>query len=231
MSQPEVWAVVPAGGSGSRFSSTQDKLLALLGGNPVLLRTLEALASSKIFEGIFLVASKSNLPIYQKVLASHFPAGFIRFTEGGASRRDSVYNGLRSLPNTAQIVAIHDAARPLVTASVIHAAIEATLQNQCGAIAAIPVVDTIKQVDPQTMTIQTTVSRDTLWRAQTPQVFYLQPLLAAHQQIPETLEATDDAQLMELSGAGPVQIVTGSASNLKITGPEDILLAESFLSQ
>ncbi len=231
MSHPLCWAVVPAGGSGSRFSAAQDKLLTLLAGKPVLCHTIEALLACSSFTGIVLVASEKNLPHYQALLTQTFPTANLRFTTGGASRRASVYQGLQALPDDTEIVAIHDAARPLIQPVILEQAIAAITQGATGSLVAQPVVDTVKQVDPDTMQIQRTIDRQTLWRAQTPQAFRFSTILQAHQQIDPNIEATDDAQLLELAGLGPVVIIPGPASNLKITGPDDIPLAESFYRQ
>ncbi len=229
MKTPEIWAVVPAGGSGSRFSAHQDKLLAPLGGKPVLVRTIERLLSCPRLDGIVIVASQQNQALYQGVLTEAFPTAPLLFTAGGASRRSSVYQGLLALPEAAEIVVIHDAARPLVHVSTLQAAIEGVLAPVIGTVAAIPVVDTIKAVGHNGV-VQSTVDRATLWKAQTPQVFVRSLLQGAHEQVSSSLETTDDAQLMELAGLGPIQIIPGAESNLKITGHDDIPMAESFLN-
>lgn len=237
MSRPVAcWAVVPAGGSGSRFSAAQDKLLAPLAGIPVLCHTVAALlACPEIqgsgIQGIVLVASEKNLPHYQDLLSSRFPTANLKFATGGPTRRASVYAGLLALPDGVEVVAIHDAARPLVQPTTIAQTITAVIRGAAGSLVAQPVVDTVKQVDPETLQIQRTIDRQTLWHAQTPQVFRTRELLQAHRQVDPGIEATDDAQLLELAELGPVTIIPGPASNLKITGPDDIPLAESFYHQ
>jgi 2-C-methyl-D-erythritol 4-phosphate cytidylyltransferase len=231
MSQSECWAVVPAGGNGSRFSDKRDKLLISLAGKPVLLRTVSALLQCPDINGIVIVASANHLKNYKALLSLQFPPEKLIFTQGGASRRASVWQGLLALPHSVQTVVVHDAARPLIQPELIQQAIK-TVQNEVqGSVVAVPVVDTIKQIDAETLSIHQTLPRSTLWRAQTPQVFQLKTLRKAHQQVPETIAVTDDAQLLELAGLGPVQIIQGSESNLKITNREDIPLAESFLRQ
>jgi 2-C-methyl-D-erythritol 4-phosphate cytidylyltransferase len=229
MKKAEIWAVVPAGGSGSRFSAHQDKLLASLGGKPVLVRTVESLLGCSMLAGIVIVASQQNQALYQAVLSEAFPAAPLLFAVGGASRRASVYQGLLALPEAAEIVVIHDAARPLVRLATLQAAIEGVKAPVVGTLAAIPVVDTIKKVGSSGI-VQRTVDRATLWKAQTPQVFMRSLLQKAHEQVSSSIESTDDAQLMELAGLGPIQIIPGSESNLKITGLDDLPLAESFLN-
>jgi 2-C-methyl-D-erythritol 4-phosphate cytidylyltransferase len=231
MNKSECWAVVPAGGNGSRFSEKQDKLLVSLAGKPVLLRTISALLQCLDIHGVVIAASESQLNNYQALLSAHFPLEKFIFTIGGTSRRASVWQGLLALPPGVQTVVIHDAARPLIQPELIQQAIQTVQEGALGSVVAIPVVDTIKQINAGTLTIHQTLTRSTLWQAQTPQVFQLTALRKAHQHVPETIAVTDDAQLLELAGLGPVQIIQGSESNLKITNREDIPLAESFLRQ
>ncbi|WP_303673297.1 2-C-methyl-D-erythritol 4-phosphate cytidylyltransferase [Vampirovibrio chlorellavorus] len=237
MSPSACWAVIPAGGTGSRFSSTQNKLLAPLAGKPVLCRTVAALLGVPDIEGIVVTASADHLETYRHLLEREFPARNLRFTTGGSSRRASVYQGLLALPNHATIALIHDAARPLIQAQTIAQALQAVQQGALGSVVAIPVVDTLKTVAPQgnsqgePLTITQTVDRSCFWRAQTPQVFQLETLRQAHEQVPQEAVVTDDAQLLELLNLGPLHIVPGEVSNLKITTPEDITLAEWYLQR
>lgn len=233
MSASVCWAVVPAGGTGSRFSPTQDKLLAPLAGKPVLCHTVAALLSVPDIEGIVVTASAEHLETYRHLLEREFPGKNLRFTTGGSSRRASVYQGLLALPDNVTIALIHDAARPLIQAQTIARSLEAVRQGAVGSVIAIPVVDTLKTVDSHsvTLTIGQTVDRGCFWRAQTPQVFQLKALRQAHEQVPHSEAVTDDAQLLELLNLGPVQIVPGEVSNLKITTPEDMTLAEWYLQR
>ncbi|WP_373532095.1 2-C-methyl-D-erythritol 4-phosphate cytidylyltransferase [Vampirovibrio sp.] len=231
MSKSACWAIVPAGGGGSRFSDKQDKLLVSLAGKPVLLRTVSALLACPGIDGVVIAASESNLSRYQALLNPHFSPQKLIFTVGGPSRRASVWQGLLALPAGVRTVVVHDAARPLIQSALIGQALQAVAQGAKGSVVAIPVVDTIKQIDPHTGTIHQTLDRTTLWRAQTPQVFEFSALQSAHQQVPQATPVTDDAQLLELAGIGPIQIIQGAESNLKITTQEDIPLAESFLRQ
>ena len=233
MSAAICWAVIPAGGTGSRFSPTQDKLLALLAGKPVLCHTVAALLSVPDIEGIVVTASAEHLEPYRHLLEKEFPGKNLRFTTGGSSRRASVYQGLLALPDSVTIALIHDAARPLIHAQTIGRSLEAVRQGAVGSVVAIPVVDTLKTLDSQseTLTIAQTVDRSCFWRAQTPQVFQLKALRQAHEQVPQSEAVTDDAQLLELLNVGPVQLVPGEVSNLKITTPEDMTLAEWYLQR
>jgi 2-C-methyl-D-erythritol 4-phosphate cytidylyltransferase len=224
-----VWAVVPAGGSGSRFSQQQDKLLAELVGRPVLIHTVQALLSAPSVDGLVLVSSDMNQAAYQTLIRQWLPDAPVHFAIGGDTRRDSVFQGLLALPGEARIVLIHDAARPLIQPEIVEASITAVRQGNSGAIVAVPIHDTVKQTASDNRTIAQTLDRSRLWRAQTPQVFDKARLLQAHQHIAPDTPVTDDAQLMELAGLGPVTVISGDERNLKITTPTDLLMAEAFL--
>jgi 2-C-methyl-D-erythritol 4-phosphate cytidylyltransferase len=225
-----VWAVVPAGGSGTRFSGHADKLLVEIAGEPVLVRTIRALFSAPSISGIVLVSSVEKQPCYQALIEQHLGPVNLRFAPGGRDRRESVLNGLLALPGTVEVVAIHDAARPLVQPTVIEQAVSEVVSGQAGAVVAVPVVDTLKQAEAGSMNIGRTVDRAQLWRAQTPQTFRREIILRAHRAIPPETPVTDDAQLMELAGLGPVVLVPGDERNLKITTHADVRLAQAFLT-
>lgn len=228
----EAWAVIVAGGSGSRFSSTQDKLLVPVAGKPVLQRTLEAFLATSDIAGIVLVAASDALETYQTLVQTAFPMPRVPvlLTSGGSTRRDSVYQGLLALPQNVDLVAIHDAARPLITPDLITATMHAVLQGAAGAILGLPIVDTVKSLDPATGHIRNTIDRNMLWRAQTPQTFRREIIVKAHQMVPAETPVTDDAQLLELAGLGPILPIPGDERNLKVTTPPDIQRAEAFLA-
>lgn len=227
------WAVVPAGGSGERFSPTQNKLLVPLAGKPVLLRTLEALAAAQHIEGIVVAAHARALEAYQALIKE--TDAFLKpihWVEGGDTRRASVYQSLLALPPEAEIVAIHDAARPLISPALIDQAIIQVQETGSGVVVAVPILDTVKRVKTsvlhESLVIAETVDRQSLWRAQTPQVFPVQQILQAHRQVPAAVEVTDDAQLIEHSGLGTVLLLEGDARNIKITTLADLKMAEMF---
>ncbi|WMU93212.1 2-C-methyl-D-erythritol 4-phosphate cytidylyltransferase [Microcystis phage MaAM05] len=205
--------------------------MAPLAGKPVLCHTVAALLSIPAIEGIVVTASTETLETYRHLLETAFPGTNLRFTTGGSSRRASVYRGLLALPENASIVLIHDAARPLIQTQTIQRALQPVEQGAIGSVVAIPVVDTLKTVvsGSQALHIEQTVDRQCFWRAQTPQIFQLNVLRQAHEQVPQDAAVTDDAQLLELLKLGPLQIVPGESSNLKITTPEDLTLAEWYL--
>lgn len=236
--ESSVWAVVPAGGNGRRFSSdlAGDKLLVDLQGRSVLQYTLEALLAAPSIQGVVLAAGEANLDAYRALVNAHFPDAPIRWASGGANRRESVFNGLCALPESDEPgrVAIHDAARPLLRPQTVEAALSVVKGDILGAVVGVPVHDTLKRTWPlsvgRTQPIEETLSRRDVWRAQTPQVFRTEAILQAHRTVPRHIPVTDDAQLMELAGLGPVVMVPGEESNLKITTPDDLRLAAAWLA-
>lgn len=255
---PEIWAVIPAAGSGSRLSAShtpmetelsgtdekseppfspcvkanrrQNKLLAELAGEPILIHTLRTLLRVPDIQGIVLTVSPEYQAEYRALIASELPEAPVHYAPGGHTRRESVYNGLSALPRTADIVVLHDAARPLACPAIFEAVITAVRQGSPGAVAATPIHDTVKKAGADGNTIAETVSREGLWHAQTPQAFEVAALLSAHRSVSPEITATDDARLMELAGLGPVVLVRGDERNLKITTEADLRLAEALLA-
>jgi thiamin-phosphate kinase len=239
----QVWAIVAAGGSSQRFSSEEDKLLANLNGQPVLQRTIAALLATSAIQGIIIVAGERQKAHYQTLIADCFPNPKVplQWATGGATRRDSVFNGLCALPTGVGCVVIHDAARPLITPNTVTQAIQAVqIGRQSGAIVGVPVYDTLKRTRALKSAendlverypiIEATCSRENMWRVQTPQVFRVSHLMQAHRLVSPKLAATDDAQLMEEAGFSLVML-PGQEDNLKITTREDLHLAEIFVNE
>lgn len=224
------WAIIPAGGTGSRFSSQSNKLLALVADVPVLVRSVRAVLAAKCIQQVVLVCHPDLKSEYQAVLTQWLPEAPILYVAGGATRRDSVCQGLMSVPAEVPVVAVHDAARPLISTPVIEQAVHTVLEGVPGALVAVPIQDTVKQVVPDSLMIQGTLDRRLLWRAQTPQCFDRALLLQAHQQVASDIPVTDDVQLVELAGLGPVMVVPGDERNLKITTLTDLHMAEALLA-
>jgi 2-C-methyl-D-erythritol 4-phosphate cytidylyltransferase len=151
----------------------------------------------------------------------------VRIADGGAERFESVANGLGAASADAEFIAIHDAVRPCITEAMINAVFSVAAQKG-SAILAVPVTDTVKQVDSQNQ-IKTTMPRQGLWLAQTPQVFRREWITDAYSKRGQLgKDITDDAQLVEAAGH-PVHVVEGSASNIKITTKNDLMLADAIL--
>lgn len=203
----ETWAVVVAGGSGTRFG--RPKQLALLSGRRVIDRSIDALRPH--CAGIVVVGSEAVGTAEELAVFAVAPPG--------ETRSESVRSGLSHLPSTATHVLVHDAARPLVPVAVVSSVIGALSKGAMAVVPVTPVTDTLRA------TSGGTVDRSSLVAVQTPQGFELSTLKAAHV---DGSEATDDAAVIERSGV-PVVHVDGSPVNLKITFPHDLLVAEALL--
>ena len=224
-SDTPVWAVIPAAGSGSRMLSSTPKQYLSFQGKTVLEHCLDRLLSHPAINGVVLVLGDGDDTWESLEYMSTKPL----FTaNGGAERHDSVYSGLTTLQyrcGNDALALVHDAARPLVSHSDLDAVIDAARRNEAGAILASPLTDTLKRQNER-LEIDSTLSRQGLWRALTPQVFHLAPLLNALKRvIDDGLVVTDDAQAIEMIGYTPA-LVEGSADNFKITAPGDLQLAE-----
>ena len=222
-----VCAVVVAGGTGSRLKSRIRKPFVRLAGRPMLAWTLRAFERAPGVGAVVLVAHPRDVAA-ARALAKRWRCGKVAaVVAGGETRMASVARGLAALPPGAKWVAVHDAARPLVTPEVIARTVREARRWKA-AIAAVPVVPTVKQA--KGAWVRRTLDRSTLWAVQTPQVFERGLLERAHRRANGGAPATDDAALVERIG-GRVRIVTGSHSNLKVTTPEDLIVAQSLLKK
>ena len=225
--------LIPAAGMGRRMGSDRNKLLLTLQGLPILAWTLLAAEAADLISWIGIIGQPADYPDFKTILADLALSKPVEFIEGGETRQESVYNGLQALPAEAKQVLIHDGARCLVTPELFNrCAVEtrnfASPQDCQGLIAAVPVKDTIKVVD-ETRLIQSTPDRRQLWAAQTPQGFDVSLLLQCHEKGRKLgWEVTDDAALFERCQL-PVQVVEGEETNLKITTPMDLAIAEFIL--
>jgi 2-C-methyl-D-erythritol 4-phosphate cytidylyltransferase len=223
--------LIPAAGKGTRMGSDRNKLLLPLLDRPILAWTLLAAIAAESIGWIGVIGQPYDLPDFEKIftkLASSNPHPKpIQWIQGGTTRQESVYNGLQALPAQATKVLIHDGARCLATPTLFDRCDRAFADFK-GFIAAIPIKDTIKVVQEQK--IVDTPNRDHLWAAQTPQGFLVDPLKQAHAKAKEMGWAvTDDAALFEKVGL-PVSIVAGEETNLKVTTPQDLAIAEFILN-
>jgi len=224
-----VHLLIPAAGMGRRMGSDRNKLLLTLLGKPLIFWTLQAAAASRQINWIGIICQLEDLPDLKAIVEEmNFPKP-VQFVQGGGTRQESVYNGLQALPNNARHVLIHDGARCLATPDLFDRCAEA-LQKCRGLIAAIPVKDTIKVVD-DTDLIKDTPDRRKLWAAQTPQGFDVELLKQCHEEgLKSGWEVTDDAALFEKCRLS-VRIVPGEETNLKVTTPVDLAIAEFILRQ
>jgi 2-C-methyl-D-erythritol 4-phosphate cytidylyltransferase len=221
--------LIPAAGSGRRMGSGRNKLLLSLLGKPLLSWTLAAAEASRQISWIGIMGQKVDFPDFQAILDDLSLTKPVELIQGGVTRQESVYNGLQALPIEADRVLIHDGARCLATPELFDRSAEALFGCQ-GLIVAVPVKDTIKVVD-EARIVRETPDRSNLWAAQTPQGFEVKLLKKCHEEGREKgWEVTDDAALFEKCGL-PVLIVEGEETNLKVTTPVDLSVAEFILRQ
>ena len=216
-----VGAVVPSAGQGERFGNK--KQFKLLGQRPLLFHTLNPFLKCDDIAEIVVVIPEEDLETISQELASFTSAKSVKTVTGGSQRQVSVLNGCLALSDNVEIISVHDAVRPFVTPELISATI-AGCDDADGCIAAIPSKDTIKQVSENN--IQSTIDRNSIWLAQTPQTFHKDILINALQQ---DMMATDEASMVEATG-GTVLVTEGFAGNFKITTSEDWKLAENIIN-
>ncbi len=229
----ELVCIVPAAGKGERLGLGYNKAFALLAGLPVLVRTLEAVASAGLVKEAVVTLGAGELEEGKKLLdrykKEHFPELAVKLVQGGATRTASVAAALAAIKEDAPYVAVHDGARPLVEPEIFLRTFSAATRFGA-AVAAVPVKDTVKVTDDEALVLSTP-PRATLMAVQTPQIFRRELLLEAYERAVENkTEATDDASLVEAIG-GKVACVPGSEKNIKITTPNDLLLARLFLER
>ncbi len=220
--------LIPAAGSGKRMGANRNKLLLQVRSKPLIAWTLLAAEAASSISWIGIVSQPPDWDDFKSIIADLKLKKTIALIPGGSTRQESVYNGLQALPINAGQVLIHDGARCLVTPNLFDACSDAILHCS-GLIAAIPVKDTIKVVDDNGI-ITSTPERKQLWAAQTPQGFDVNLLKHCHAEgVRQGWEVTDDAALFEKCGL-EVRIVPGEETNLKITTPQDLAIAEFILS-
>jgi len=224
-----VSAIVLAAGEGRRLGGDVPKAFASIGGRPLALRTLERIFSVSMIERVTLVVPAAQLERCETLLKGdpalrHRPW---RLQVGGATRQQSAQRGLEEAGES-DLILIHDAARPFVSAQLIIRCIEAAMRHDA-AVPGLPARDTIKIVKDHW--IEKTLERDSLWEIQTPQVFRRELIVAAQENAARAgLEVSDDALAVERFGK-PVFVVEGERLNFKITVPEDVWLAELLLRE
>ncbi|MBQ8617025.1 MAG: 2-C-methyl-D-erythritol 2,4-cyclodiphosphate synthase [Clostridia bacterium] len=223
-------AVIVAAGRGSRMGLDRNKVLYPLCGEPIVVRTARAFTDCGLFDGGVVVVTGADDIAEMKHMFEDAGVAVRAVVEGGADRQASVFCGIAACDENADIIAIHDGARPLVTREVIARTIESAKQYGSG-VAAVMLKDTIKRVDENGCVIDTPI-RDMLRAVQTPQTFDAKLIRAAHARYQNGneagLRATDDAMLAEWMGH-TVRLTQGDVENIKLTTPEDMLLAGEVL--
>lgn len=220
--------IIVAAGSGTRMGMG-NKLLLELDGRSVLCRSIDVFEHCRLVDEIIITAREDAISTYYNLVRAEGYQKVKTIVAGGAQRGESVLQGLLEVSPGADLVAIHDGARPLLQESVLAACIK-TAAEFGAAVCGTPVKDTIKRAD-EGKTVLETVERQGLWAVQTPQIFRKDLLMAAYQTAAaEGVFGTDDCSVAERAGVA-IRLVEGSASNLKITTPEDLILAEYFLNE
>ena len=220
----KVSAIIPAAGSGSRFG--EEKQFRVLKGSPLWVHTLKPFMNSNLINELIVVFPENSI---HKIKSSDAyklisKKKKIKLVSGGTKRKDSVLNGLLLTKKTNELVCIHDVARPLIKESFIDKAIKESAGYD-GCILALPSTDTIKIVDESI--IQSTIDRNSVWMAQTPQVFRKDKLLKAYKDH-NSAEVTDESTLMEMMGFS-VKVINGDVNNIKITNKIDLEIAKTIM--
>lgn len=220
-------AIIAAAGEGKRMGGGRPKQFREISGTPIIIHTLRRFEQCATIRQVFIVAPAAEASAMLALAEEHRLLKVARVVTGGRTRTESIWRGLRAVrAATAGIVAIHDGVRPCVTPDEIDRTVREAARVGA-AILARPAVETIKEVTDGR--VVRTLERARLWHAQTPQCFRYELLRRAYERaLAEGLEATDDSALVERLGAA-VAVVEGSADNIKITGPRDLLLAERIL--
>ncbi|MFZ5825514.1 MAG: 2-C-methyl-D-erythritol 4-phosphate cytidylyltransferase [Bacillota bacterium] len=218
-----VSVIIPAAGSGKRVGGGTAKQFLPLRGEPVLVHTVRLFSESPLVDEIVIAAGDLETT---RQLVGAFPK-VTHIVPGGAERKDSVWAGLQVVHSRPRIVAVHDAARPLLPVDVLEGVLKAATEHQAQVVA-VPVKDTVKVVSSEGI-VSATLDRSTLWAVQTPQVFWVETLLQGYRKAQaDNYTGTDDASVVERLGV-PVRIYHGSHENIKLTTPEDFRVAEAIL--
>jgi 2-C-methyl-D-erythritol 4-phosphate cytidylyltransferase len=225
----KVSAVIVAAGQGTRMGTEARKQYMMLGNRPVLFHTILAFEKCNVIEEIFLVIPRADGPFCKKEIIDPLrPNKPIHLVSGGATRQESVYNGLKAIDGRAGLVVIHDGVRPLVRIDRISECVRVA-EKYGSCILAVPASDTVKTVDEHDRVIGT-MKRHMIRMAQTPQAFHYNLILRAHVTAQkQACAGTDDAELVELCGK-VVKMIPGDPYNIKITTHEDLKLAEALLA-
>lgn len=221
------YGIIVAAGKSERMGPGVDKAFLSLGSKPVLAYSLLAFERCAAIDGVILVVRKDHLD-GARTMAQMYGCNKVRkVVAGGAQRQVSVLNGLSVLNDETRIVAVHDGARPCVSVDVIAETIQSAKRYGSG-VAAVKVTDTIKSVE-RGVTVDRTIDRSKLWAVQTPQTFKYELLLTAYQAVKKKkLTVTDEASAVELTG-GDVRLVPSGLTNIKVTNPDDLVLAATLL--
>ncbi len=225
-----VTALIPAAGMGKRMGKAVAKQFLPLGDRPMLAHTLMVFQRTDVIDEIIPILSKEDMEICLRDVIERYHITKVKtLVVGGKERQDSVYNGLMKLEDEKGVVVIHDGVRPFVTPEMITETVEMAKKGECVAVG-VPLKDTVKEVGRDGM-VKNTLDRNSLWAIQTPQTFPVKILKRVYaESFKHHFYGTDDATLVERTGTR-VRVIMGSYENIKITTPEDLLLAEEILKR
>lgn len=230
MRQEKCTAIVLAGGQGKRMGTSIQKQYLEMKGKPVLYYSLKVFEESAKIDDVILVVGEGQEDYCQKTIVSKYDLKKVRhIVPGGAERYHSVWNGLQYVEDG--YVFIHDGARPFINQEILERTYADVIRhNAC--VVGMPVKDTIKVVDEEEFAVDTP-NRSMLWQVQTPQTFHTSLIKEAYERLmkQEKITVTDDAMVVEQMMGRKVKLVRGSYENIKITTPEDLLIAEAFLER
>jgi len=223
--------IIPAAGSGQRMDNKVKKPYITLQGLPLLAYTLRVFDDAQAIAQLIITVSPGDEEYCRREVVERYGIKkMVSVVAGGDRRQDSVRNGLAAVGEEADLIMIHDGARPFVTVQMITDALEVTMRKRATTMA-VPVKDTVTVVTKDTEVIERTLERDRLYLIQTPQTFERSLISEAHRRaFTEGFAGTDDASLVERLGV-PVSIIRGSYDNIKITTQEDLLFAEALLQR
>ncbi len=223
-------AIVLAGGVGKRMGFSTSKQFLLLDNKPILAHTLQVFQDCKPVDGVYLVVNHRDLPtIQEEILETYHFSKIMKLVIGGRLRQDSVWNGLEAIDESCDVVIVHDAARPFISPAFVEKSI-VLMEMFDAVVPAIPARDTIKVISKEGFVVKT-LERDSLWHIQTPQTFKYDLIAKAYREgMAKKLCGYDDSAFIEHLGK-KVKVVEGSPYNIKITTPEDLLIARGILTQ
>lgn len=221
--------IIPAAGLGRRMNAPINKQYLTLNGKPILAYTLDVFEKCPLIKEIVLVINQDEFKICQQQVLRPYHYTKIKLVRGGDTRQESVYRGLKSINPATDLVMVHDGARPIIQEAVIIRSIYETMEHKATTVG-VPAKNTIKVINDDGF-VEHTPDRDYLVEIQTPQTFEYRVLKEAHEKALKLgIEGTDDAFLVERLGF-PVKIVIGHYTNIKITTPEDLIIAESIIKR
>ncbi len=223
---PYVSAIIVAAGNSTRMGGVNKQFL-LIDGVPVLIRTLQAFEDCGAVNEIVVAAREEDIPRMFSMIKEYALTKVVDIVKGGATRQESVFNAIKHTSPMSEYFAIHDGARPLVSEKIITDTVNAAFETGAAA-TGVRVKDTIKVVDDSGV-ITSTPDRNYLWAVHTPQVFERKLYLSAMENVENSADFTDDCRLVEEYGV-KVKMTEGSYENIKITTPEDTLIAQAVLS-